>query len=241
MSQQGQAFSKCSWLNESFIPSLENEYPEAYNLFESELKVEKQKGNQSKFWSEPKPQPTISKQLFKRAFEDALDEMTDQMKLSKARSILNKAIKKRLEMKENVPIVRVPISNVEAEPSKAEMKSVKRGKESVKRRTESVKRSENISNLKVKGVSLHPRRNKYQSEISSNRKRVHLGYYDHLEDAALAYNIASLIVHGDDRRLNNARFKPNERSRFDNLYTGIRGKFDTTGIRADNLFKSLIE
>jgi len=99
MPQKGKAFSKCAWLSRAYIPSLEDEYPEAYDWYQTSLEEERSLGRNSEFWTEPepKPQPTISKQMFKRAFDDAYRQMPEQLKLSRARSIFNRAIRDRID------------------------------------------------------------------------------------------------------------------------------------------------
>ena len=53
-----------------------------------------------------------------------------------------------------------------------------------------------------KGVSWYRRYSKYQAAVSSNGKRVHLGYYDRAEDAARAYDEAALKAYGEFALIN---------------------------------------
>jgi hypothetical protein len=49
----------------------------------------------------------------------------------------------------------------------------------------------------VKGVFWNKRIQKWQSQIGLNGKRIHLGYYENIKDAAAAYASASLRYHGE--------------------------------------------
>ena len=51
-----------------------------------------------------------------------------------------------------------------------------------------------------KGVSIN--NNRYKVKISVNKKQIHLGYFDKVEDAAKTYNLAALKYHGKFARLN---------------------------------------
>lgn len=53
-----------------------------------------------------------------------------------------------------------------------------------------------------KGVYLNKRTNSWMAAIIVNRKQLHLGYFKNKLDAALAYNEAALIHHGEYARLN---------------------------------------
>jgi len=53
----------------------------------------------------------------------------------------------------------------------------------------------------VKGVSWHKRIKKWQAEIQKNNKKIQLGYFTNLEDAAQAYAKASKIHHGEFARI----------------------------------------
>jgi len=105
MPQKGKAFSKCFWINKAYIPTIQNRYPDAHDWYETSLEEEKKLGRDSQFWTEPKPQPTISKQLFKRAFDDAYRQMPEQLKLSRARSIFNRAIRARIDNDEELEVI----------------------------------------------------------------------------------------------------------------------------------------
>lgn len=69
--------------------------------------------------------------------------------------------------------------------------------------------SENIRNQKkridntsgYKGVYWHKDANKWQAYITVNQKRIHLGLFDNIEDAAKAYAEASAKYHGEFGRL----------------------------------------
>lgn len=56
-------------------------------------------------------------------------------------------------------------------------------------------RADNTSG--VKGVSWCKRRSKWQAGIRRNGKRVGLGYFTNIEDAAKAYRAASIEIYGD--------------------------------------------
>ena len=64
----------------------------------------------------------------------------------------------------------------------------------------SSKRSDNTSGYK--GVFWYKQTNKWAAGISVNNKRIHLGYFEHKEDAAKAYNIAAIEHHGEFAQLN---------------------------------------
>lgn len=53
-----------------------------------------------------------------------------------------------------------------------------------------------------KGVCFYKRVKKWIAYIKYNKKRVHLGYFNAREDAALAYNEAARKYHGEFARLN---------------------------------------
>lgn len=65
-----------------------------------------------------------------------------------------------------------------------------------------------------RGVNWYPSLNKWVCRITARNKRVCLGYFENLEDAAIAYDTAAKIVHGEFAELNlpdskkEARFKP---------------------------------
>lgn len=53
----------------------------------------------------------------------------------------------------------------------------------------------------VKGVCWHKVKKKWHAVIMCDRSRVHLGYYDNINDAAEAYAKAAIKLHGDFARL----------------------------------------
>jgi hypothetical protein len=53
-----------------------------------------------------------------------------------------------------------------------------------------------------KGVYYFKRDANFQAQISVNDKKKHLGYFETAEEAALAYNKAALLYHGDFANLN---------------------------------------
>jgi hypothetical protein len=53
-----------------------------------------------------------------------------------------------------------------------------------------------------KGVTWHKQCQKWAAQISVNRKNHHLGLFEHVEDAARAYNEAALLLHGEFASLN---------------------------------------
>lgn len=71
-------------------------------------------------------------------------------------------------------------------------------------------RSENCSNCRpsrnnrsgYKGVHWHKGAKKWRSQIKTNGKRIHLGYFENKNDAARAYNEAAIRLHGSFARLN---------------------------------------
>lgn len=54
----------------------------------------------------------------------------------------------------------------------------------------------------VKGVDWHPISNKWRAAITTNGKKIHLGTFVDINDAAHAYNNAALLYHGEFARLN---------------------------------------
>jgi len=56
---------------------------------------------------------------------------------------------------------------------------------------------------KYKGVSLFKRTGKYMAYIKKNGKRIHLGYFENEDDAALAYNKKATEIFGEFAKLNN--------------------------------------
>lgn len=57
----------------------------------------------------------------------------------------------------------------------------------------------------AKGVCWYKSRNKYRVKIEVSGKRIYLGYFDDLIDAAKAYNKAAKHYHGDFAKLNNIK------------------------------------
>lgn len=55
---------------------------------------------------------------------------------------------------------------------------------------------------KYKGVSFDSRRGKWFAQIKTHYKKTWLGYYENERDAAIAYNGAALLQHGDCALLN---------------------------------------
>jgi hypothetical protein len=53
-----------------------------------------------------------------------------------------------------------------------------------------------------KGVSWNKNEQKYQAYICFNWKKIHLGYFLEIRPAAIAYNKAALIYHGEFAKLN---------------------------------------
>ncbi len=53
-----------------------------------------------------------------------------------------------------------------------------------------------------KGVVLHKPSGRYRVMLSANKRKVHVGYFDDITDAARAYNEAALLHHGEFARLN---------------------------------------
>jgi hypothetical protein len=62
------------------------------------------------------------------------------------------------------------------------------------------KQTNNTSGFK--GAFYFPRTGRWKSQITVNRRALHLGYYLSAEDAARAYDAAALIHHGEFARLN---------------------------------------
>jgi hypothetical protein len=71
-------------------------------------------------------------------------------------------------------------------------------------------RSENMRNTRRpstntsghKGVSLNKTTNKWAAGIKLYRKKLHIGYFDNIEDAAAAYDNAARVLHGEFARCN---------------------------------------
>jgi hypothetical protein len=69
---------------------------------------------------------------------------------------------------------------------------------------------ENLRNKKIyannkcgfKGVIWWERNSKWKAEIRHNKKKIYLGYYKNINDAARAYNAAALKYHGEFANLN---------------------------------------
>lgn len=55
---------------------------------------------------------------------------------------------------------------------------------------------------KYKGVFWEKRRSKWVAQIKVNYKHIYLGQYDNERDAAIAYNGAALLHHGEFALLN---------------------------------------
>jgi len=53
-----------------------------------------------------------------------------------------------------------------------------------------------------KGVDFFKQYQKYRARVRYDKKEYHLGYFDNAEDAAKAYNIKALELHGEFARLN---------------------------------------
>ena len=58
-----------------------------------------------------------------------------------------------------------------------------------------VTKQQNAFNTNAKGYCWHKRDKKWQSYITINKKRIHLGYYEKEEDASNSYEDAKLIYH----------------------------------------------
>jgi hypothetical protein len=56
-----------------------------------------------------------------------------------------------------------------------------------------------------KGVAWKKDREKWRARITKNEKSIHLGYFDHAETAALAYNLAAQKHFGEFAKLNELR------------------------------------
>lgn len=63
-------------------------------------------------------------------------------------------------------------------------------------------RSRRNTGSKYKGVSWHKRRNKWIAIITTDRKRLWLGYFDNEAEAARTYNLAATKLHGEYALLN---------------------------------------
>jgi len=84
--------------------------------------------------------------------------------------------------------------------------------------------------LGVKGVRVN--QGKYEANIRFNNKVIYLGYYESLDDAALAYNIASIILHFDFSCLNQYRIDPFDeiqKKRFFELKDKVKERLTNTG------------
>lgn len=58
------------------------------------------------------------------------------------------------------------------------------------------------NNSGLKGAHWHKKAKKWCSNLTHNKKNIHLGLYDTKEEAALAYNEAAKRLHGEFARLN---------------------------------------
>jgi len=79
--------------------------------------------------------------------------------------------------------------------------------------------------LGVKGV--HIDQGSYRATINLNQKSIHLGRFKTLEDAALAYNIASILIHQDFASLNQYRvdiFDEIQKKRFFELKEQVKAR-----------------
>jgi len=65
-----------------------------------------------------------------------------------------------------------------------------------------VRKPKGSSSSNYKGVHFYKRSKKYQAYIKVNYKRIHLGFYENEDQAAIAYNIAALKYHGEFACLN---------------------------------------
>lgn len=65
---------------------------------------------------------------------------------------------------------------------------------------------------KYKGVSVRPKYPGWKATISPHGKRIHLGYFDKEEDAAIAYNAAALEHFGEFAYLNEIKEENNGQS-----------------------------
>lgn len=53
-----------------------------------------------------------------------------------------------------------------------------------------------------RGVSWDSKKNKWRVQIYLNKKRIHVGYFNELEEAALSYDNAAIKYHGEFAQLN---------------------------------------
>jgi len=85
--------------------------------------------------------------------------------------------------------------------------------------------------LGVKGVCIH--QGKYQANIRFNSKLIYLGYFNTLAEAAIVYNIGSILFHQGYANLNQYRVNiliSEEKKRFDELEEMVRQRLEKSDI-----------
>jgi predicted RNA methylase len=67
-------------------------------------------------------------------------------------------------------------------------------------------REKSINNTSgYKGVCWRKHERKWHAQIRANGKKIHLGYYDNIEEAVYAYDKAAIKYHGEYASLNNVQ------------------------------------
>jgi len=105
-------------------------------------------------------------------------------------------------------------------------------------RSNALHRRETNNASGVQGVDV---KHTYYARIRVNNKSVDLGYYKQLGNAAIASNIAALMVYHDQAKLNQYRLAPlstEYKERFEDLKEKFRRKLEQAGMETSQLLLS---
>jgi DNA-dependent RNA polymerase auxiliary subunit epsilon len=86
------------------------------------------------------------------------------------------------------------IDHIDGDPSNNRLENLR---EATNAQNNANKRKHRDNTSGRKGVSWHAGGKKWHARISVNNKAIHIGYFDKLEDAAVAYQAAALKYQGD--------------------------------------------
>jgi len=95
-------------------------------------------------------------------------------------------------------------------------------------------RNQNVyknNKLGVKGV--HIKRGKYEAQIRFDKKLIYLGLFNTLAEAAITYNIGSILIHQNFGFMNQYRVNiliPEEKRRFDELEEMVKQRLEKSNI-----------